>query len=567
MKDTPLKKDQNIEKISFDTLIYSNQTVKFSLTPNRLATIETPPPKLAPRAPVTRDWDIQKSHSKTPKDNNEFDVINGKRSQKEESLYDFLKNTSPEDVFGDPHSRKIKNKGSKNDILSKRYGKPLDKLDPLSEKPTSPTSLGNNPRYIPLIPSEKSSPGSPFSPLSPISPISTANSLNTKHSSSSLHRIKSLERMISIKNDNENINKNRNTHALNKFQNDSSKRRKHQAQDLIDFLNTTPPSEKTTFPDSLKDHPDSNNTSGKKTKLRRLFSKLRNKPSSGHSNSHHITSNSNNPAFVSASALVNRQRAKYIKIEIPPLPVKDTSGQTSFDQLGVQSKYVPKAISTSSLPYDPNNPNNTNTGPGFGSGPDLYIKNNLLISFHSSTYPDIEKITNSSQAYEIEKYEVVLRYGFNDLSKRMFGKSRKILEEKGNEYKKSNYHCSFAPFNELSSSSSLEEKIENRTDEMLYESFFRGRRLIGKKINLEQNNYEGHIFKESSMITSATSSEMELEEEKEQEIVVEKTRNWETVKKFDSFLVWQHNEIPKTSNDQIIKSLEWIKIANIVSTV
>ncbi|CAJ0747229.1 21407_t:CDS:2, partial [Entrophospora sp. SA101] len=352
MKDTPLKK----------VLQICNQTVKFSLTPNRLATIETPPPKLAPRAPVTRDWDIQKSHSKTPKDNNEFDVINGKRSQKEESLYDFLKNTSPEDVFGDPHSRKIKNKGSKNDILSKRYGKPLDKLDPLSEKPTSPTSLGNNPRYIPLIPSEKSSPGSPFSPLSPISPISTANSLNTKHSSSSLHRIKSLERMISIKNDNENINKNRNTHALNKFQNDSSKRRKHQAQDLIDFLNTTPPSEKTTFPDSLKDHPDSNNTSGKKTKLRRLFSKLRNKPSSGHSNSHHITSNSNNPAFVSASALVNRQRAKYIKIEIPPLPVKDTSGQTSFDQLGVQSKYVPKAISTSSLPYDPNNPNNTNTG-------------------------------------------------------------------------------------------------------------------------------------------------------------------------------------------------------------
>ncbi|CAJ0627295.1 3242_t:CDS:2 [Entrophospora sp. SA101] len=263
-----------------------------------------------------------------------------------------------------------------------------------------------------LISFHSSSPGSPFSPLSPISPISTANSLNTKHSSSSLHRIKSLERMISIKNDNENINKNRNTHALNKFQNDSSKRRKHQAQDLIDFLNTTPPSEKTTFPDSLKDHPDSNNTSGKKTKLRRF-----------------------------ASALVNRQRAKYIKIEIPPLPVKDTSGQTSFDQLGVQSKYVPKAISTSSLPYDPNNPNNTNTGdnslvkvstaldsnyrtensvhdsnnaifynsqtgPGFGSGPDLYIKNNLLISFHSSTYPDIEKITNSSQAYEIEKYEV-----------------------------------------------------------------------------------------------------------------------------------------------------------------
>ncbi|CAJ0824053.1 11950_t:CDS:2 [Entrophospora sp. SA101] len=49
---------------------------------------------------------------------------------------------------------------------------------------------------------------------------------------------------------------------------------------------------------------------------------------------------------------------------------------------------------------------NSQTGPGFGSGPDLYIKNNLLISFHSSTYPDIEKITNSSQAYEIEKYEV-----------------------------------------------------------------------------------------------------------------------------------------------------------------
>jgi len=67
-----------------------------------------------------------------------------------------------------------------------------------------------------------------------------------------------------------------------------------------------------------------------------------------------------------------------------------------------------KGTTTIARVYDSNKAifYNVRIGPGFGGGPDLYIKGNLLIGFHSSTYPDIEKITISSQAYEIEKYEV-----------------------------------------------------------------------------------------------------------------------------------------------------------------
>ncbi|CAG8787976.1 10781_t:CDS:2, partial [Acaulospora morrowiae] len=113
-KETDMKSlssvEDNIEKMkSFENLISGNQTVKVSLTPNRLITIETHkrPPKLAPREPVSRERIIQ--------------------TTMQESLYEFLKNTSPDDVLADPID-KIKKKDSKVDLFQRR-GKAIDKLE------------------------------------------------------------------------------------------------------------------------------------------------------------------------------------------------------------------------------------------------------------------------------------------------------------------------------------------------------------------------------------------------------------------------------------------------------
>src|SRR6185369_8875706 len=98
-----------------------------------------PPPKLAPRAPVARDRIIQKSHPKTPnsyeEDEEEEHGIDDKigKHSKKESLYEFLKNTSPEEVLGDQNSHKIKTKSSKSDMLSKRRSESSSKLNATSE--------------------------------------------------------------------------------------------------------------------------------------------------------------------------------------------------------------------------------------------------------------------------------------------------------------------------------------------------------------------------------------------------------------------------------------------------
>ncbi|CAH1762497.1 149_t:CDS:2 [Entrophospora sp. SA101] len=359
--------EENVKKMkSFETLIYTDQTLKVSLTPDRLVTIEThkPLPKLAPREPVARDSLISKSLPKPPgieeevEDEEDIEIL-GRRPQKE-NLYEFLKNSSPEDY---KHKNKVSQKG---DISSRRRGKPFDKLDTVSEISKSPGS----PRHTPLIPSAKStsSLGSPFSLASP---------RQQPAANSSLHHSKSLDFPNNIKNVGSPV-KQKKPGQLNLYNdiNDEDsddefgvdgKRRRRPTQDLIDFLKTTPPSEKTTFPDSVKD--SNYNTNGKKmeTKIRKIFSILKMRSSSDDSNysSSGNSLNSANSTFstssTSTATLVTKQRARFIKIEIPPLPPlppKDNNEQTGF--LGVQGKnthQLPKAKSTSNLPHVPSKTN------------------------------------------------------------------------------------------------------------------------------------------------------------------------------------------------------------------
>nr|CAG8557596.1 2753_t:CDS:2 [Entrophospora candida] len=357
--------EENVKKMkSFETLIYTDQTLKVSLTPDRLVTIEThkPLPKLAPREPVARDSLISKSLPKPPgieeevEDEEDIEIL-GRRPQKE-NLYEFLKNSSPED-----YKNKVSQKG---DISSRRRGKPFDKLDTVSEISKSPGS----PRHTPLIPSAKStsSLGSPFSLASP---------RQQPAANSSLHHSKSLDFPNSIKNVGSPVKQKKpgQLNLYNDINDDDSddefggdgKRRRRPTQDLIDFLKTTPPSEKTTFPDSVKD--SSYNTNGKKmeTKIRKIFSILKMRSSSDDSNysSSGNSLNSANSTFstssTSTATLVTKQRARFIKIEIPPLPPlppKDNNEQTGF--LGVQGKnthQLPKAKSTSNLPHVPSKAN------------------------------------------------------------------------------------------------------------------------------------------------------------------------------------------------------------------
>ncbi|CAG8493609.1 11325_t:CDS:2 [Scutellospora calospora] len=81
--------------------------------------------------------------------------------------------------------------------------------------------------------------------------------------------------------------------------------------------------------------------------------------------------------------------------------------------------------------------------------------------------------------------------------------------------------------------------------ETLYETFFRGRRLIGKDVILD-DEYEGCIFKESLHKSN------------------EEMRNWETSLKFNSFMVWEHNTIPQPSNNRLLSSLDWLEVSNAV---
>ncbi|CAG8559755.1 9729_t:CDS:2 [Dentiscutata heterogama] len=73
--------------------------------------------------------------------------------------------------------------------------------------------------------------------------------------------------------------------------------------------------------------------------------------------------------------------------------------------------------------------------------------------------------------------------------------------------------------------------------ETLYEAFFRGRRLIGRRVMLD-DKHEGCIFKESSHTLNKPSSLTTNEE-------IEETRSWETSHKFHSFMV--HEPTPPDS--------------------
>ncbi|CAG8571794.1 ribonuclease H2 non-catalytic subunit-domain-containing protein [Gigaspora rosea] len=91
--------------------------------------------------------------------------------------------------------------------------------------------------------------------------------------------------------------------------------------------------------------------------------------------------------------------------------------------------------------------------------------------------------------------------------------------------------------------------------EPLYETFFRGRRLIGKRVMLD-DKHEGCIFKESSYTSNKPNPLANGE--------IEETRSWETSHKFHSFMVWEHDTVPLPSNNRLLNSLDWLEIANVV---
>ncbi|CAG8730224.1 2622_t:CDS:2, partial [Racocetra persica] len=97
------------------------------------------------------------------------------------------------------------------------------------------------------------------------------------------------------------------------------------------------------------------------------------------------------------------------------------------------------------------------------------------------------------------------------------------------------------------------DKSSSGPTETLYEAFFRGRRLIGRHVMLE-DEYEGCIFKESytSNKSGPLTTNMEIDEK----------RTWETFHKFHSFMVWEHNTVPSPSNNRLLSSLDWLEVAN-----
>ncbi|CAG8538017.1 13495_t:CDS:2 [Acaulospora colombiana] len=43
----------------------------------------------------------------------------------------------------------------------------------------------------------------------------------------------------------------------------------------------------------------------------------------------------------------------------------------------------------------------------------------------------------------------------------------------------------------------------------------------------------------------------------------EQTRNWDAIQKFNSFMVWEHDDVPDSLNNEIIKSFDWLDISKI----
>jgi hypothetical protein len=347
------------------------------------------PPKLAPREPVSRERIIQKSSPTSPSkefDDDEDELLFGKRKpkkDKEESLWEFLKNTSPDDVLGD----KVK----KKDDISRRRGKPIDKLESVPKTPGS-----GNPRYTPLIPSAKSSPSSPYQSdrinvsinhtisssddqtqsriTSPTLSTYISPSLNHHSSAKSAPPVPSKPKPrpdpLDLLDDDDLLNPE-----------GQKKKRRHENQDLIDFLSSSPPKESILNNDFGKGSLDTGNVGKKKEKkLKKLLSKLKKssftdeyassingqRPASASVNSFSTTN-----TYVSNSTtgtLVNKP-ARYVKIEIPKIPQKDANQEQSiFDQVEIQGRHARQvsraslSSSTRSLQYTPNRSTFSTTG-------------------------------------------------------------------------------------------------------------------------------------------------------------------------------------------------------------
>ena len=78
-----------------------------------------------------------------------------------------------------------------------------------------------------------------------------------------------------------------------------------------------------------------------------------------------------------------------------------------------------------------------------------------------------------------------------------------------------------------------------------FKASYRGRPLLGKKIEIPPS-YKGYI---------ANKKRDTFSDHQEQTLYVEKS--------FDSFTLW-NLETPPTSNDVLVKSLDWLEVANVL---
>lgn len=92
----------------------------------------------------------------------------------------------------------------------------------------------------------------------------------------------------------------------------------------------------------------------------------------------------------------------------------------------------------------------------------------------------------------------------------------------------------------------------------LYESTFRGRRLLGRRVPVP-DGYAGHII----ALTPDVEMEVgvEAEERPSRNQLVE-------LAQFDELLVWGHDQVPEEGSDPVVKSLsEWVAFAGRVNLV
>ncbi|CAG8830637.1 842_t:CDS:2, partial [Gigaspora margarita] len=307
LKERDIKSISSLDEIdkakSFEHLISNNQnlTLKVSLTSNRMKTIETQkqeePRKYEPREP------------KKPK----------------ESLFEFLKNTDPEEIFNKP-TGKLKRKDSKLDLLQKRLF--ANKSSSIGRSTTGPSYPHGRPRHIPLIPSGR---------LSTSEIRSSSNNTNTLHHSKSLDHLSTIYNRRSKENNNiydnlynrqkprsESLKFNEDDYSIINYERPSNR---FDTQDLIDFLNTSTPPNDTTF------------TEKKEKIFTKLLSKLRISSKGKYNNG---SQRSNNNKSVN--------KPKYIKIQIPEILRKEETQEQKDNNHHVQENYVIKSVKLNPLP-------------------------------------------------------------------------------------------------------------------------------------------------------------------------------------------------------------------------